>query len=62
MSRQTRTIALTIIVTLFVVFALQNLRDVYVHVIVWTPSIPLVALLALVFLAGGIASWFWRRR
>lgn len=62
MSKQTRTIVLTVIATLFAVFALQNLRDVSVRVIVWTPSIPLVVLLLLVFLAGGVAGWFWRRR
>lgn len=62
MSRQTRTIVLTIIATLFVVFALQNLRDVTVQVVVWRPSIPLVVLIALVFFAGAVAGWFWRRR
>ena len=62
MSKQTRTIVLTVIATLFVVFALQNLRDVPVRVIVWTPSVPLVVLIALVFLAGGVAGWFWRKR
>ena len=62
MSKQARTIVLTVIATLFAVFALQNLRDVSVRVIVWTPSVPLVVLLVLVFLAGGVAGWFWRRR
>lgn len=62
MPKQTRTIVLTVIATLFVVFVLQNLRSVSVRVIVWTPSVPLVGLLSLVFLAGGIAGWYWRRR
>ena len=61
MSKQTRTIILTVIATLLVVFILQNLRDVTVRIIVWTPSVPLVVLIALVFLAGGIAGWFWRK-
>jgi uncharacterized integral membrane protein len=62
MTKQSRTIVLTVIVTLFVVFVLQNLRSVSVRVIVWTPSVPLVVLLSLVFLAGGVAGWYWRKR
>jgi uncharacterized integral membrane protein len=62
MSKQPRTIILTVVITLFVVFALQNLRSVTVRVIVWQPSMSLVVLLGLVFLAGGVAGWFWRRR
>lgn len=62
MTRQTRTIVLTVIATLFVVFALQNLDHVRVRVIVWYPSVPLVVLLTLVFGAGAVAGWFWRRR
>lgn len=62
MTRQSRTIVLTVIATLFVVFALQNLRTVSVRVIVWNSSVPLVVLLSLVFLAGGVAGWYWRRR
>jgi uncharacterized integral membrane protein len=62
MSKQTRTIVLSVIVTLLVVFILQNMREVSVRIIVWTPSIPLVMLIALVFLAGGIAGWFWHKR
>jgi uncharacterized integral membrane protein len=62
MSPKHRTIILTVIVTLFVVFALQNMREVTVRVIVWNLSVPLVVLIALVFLGGGVAGWFWRRR
>lgn len=62
MSKQTRTIVLTVIATLVVVFALQNTRSVSVRVIVWNPAIPLVVLIGLVFSAGAVAGWFWRRR
>jgi uncharacterized integral membrane protein len=62
MSRQTRTIVLTIIATLFAVFALQNLNSIRVRVIVWNPSVPLVVLIALVFFGGAVAGWYWRRR
>jgi len=61
MSKQTRTVVLTVIATLLAVFTLQNLREVSVKVIVWNPSIPLVVLIGLVFIAGGIAGWFWRK-
>lgn len=61
MRKQTRTIVLTVIATLLVIFALQNVRDVPVRVIVWTPAVPLVLLIALVFFVGGVAGWFWRR-
>lgn len=61
MSKQTRTVVLTVIVTLLAVFILQNLREVSVKIVVWNPSIPLVVLIGFVFLAGGVAGWFWRK-
>jgi uncharacterized integral membrane protein len=62
MSPKSRTIVLTVLATLFVVFALQNLGNVRVKVIVWTPSIPLVVLMAFVFAGGVVADRLWRRR
>jgi uncharacterized integral membrane protein len=62
MSPKNRTIVLTVIVTLLVVFAVQNLHNVRVKVIVWNPSIPLVVLMALVFVGGVVADRLWRRR
>ena len=62
MSRQTRTITLTILATLFVVFALQNVHHVRVNVIFWQPAIPLVLLIALAFGLGFAVHAVGRRR
>jgi uncharacterized integral membrane protein len=62
MSQKTRTIVLTVIATLLVVFVLQNMKSVTLKVIVWNLSTPLVVLIGLVFFGGAVAGWFWRRR
>lgn len=62
MSKQTRTIILTIIATLVVVGVLQNMRTVSIRFILWEVGVPLSLFLLFVVGLGFVAGLFWRRR
>ncbi len=61
-SKQTRTIILTIIATLVVVGVLQNMRTVSIRFILWEVGVPLSLFLLFVVGLGFVAGLFWRRR
>ena len=61
MSKQSRTIFITVVATLLAVLILQNLRSVDLRFIVWDFSAPLVLVLLLVFGGGLATGYFWRR-
>lgn len=61
-SKQTRTIVLTIIATLVAVAVLQNMRSVTVRFVLWDAAVPLSLFLLFVCGLGFLAGLFWRRR
>ena len=62
MSKQIRTILLTIAATILVVVLLQNARSIPLHFLIWEGTVPLVILFPLVFLLGVGFGYFLRRR
>jgi uncharacterized integral membrane protein len=61
-SKQTRTIVVTVAVTLLAIAVVQNFRGVVVQFVVWRFAMPLTVVVLLSGLAGACAGWFWRRR
>ena len=61
-SKQTRTIILTVTATLLVVGVLQNMRTVTIRFVLWDTGVPLSLFLLFVAGLGFIAGLFWRRR
>ena len=61
-SKQTRTILLSVIVTLIAVGVLQNMRTVLIRFILWDAGVPLSLFLIFVAGLGFTAGLFWRRR
>lgn len=62
MSKQTRTIVLTVIATLLAVGILQNIRTVTIRFVLWEASVPLSLFLLFVAGLGFTAGLFWRRK
>jgi uncharacterized integral membrane protein len=62
LSRQLRTILITVIATIVLIMALQNMRGVLLRLIVWDATVPLALLLLAAFGAGVAVAAFWRRR